>query len=164
MEDLVESGDGVVVVTPKGRYPADLVIFATGFSVDFGKRPEFAALRDRILLWRDVYSPPAGWEHAGISAAPYLGPAFEFRPKPDLDAATADAVSRISCFAYPAVPSHGKITSGIPSISEGRRASRLDLPARCLSKIAPTISIAFSGSIRRSFLATNGLMRTSMRK
>ncbi|CDN51285.1 Putative flavoprotein involved in K+ transport, COG2072 (plasmid) [Neorhizobium galegae bv. orientalis str. HAMBI 540] len=123
VDDLVEMGDGVEVVTPKGRYAADLVIFATGFSVDFGKRPEFAALRDRILLWQDVYTPPPGWEHAGIGASPYLGPAFEFRPKPDLDIATADAVSRISCFAYPAVPSHGKITSGIPSISEG--ATRL---------------------------------------
>ncbi|MCJ9669625.1 MULTISPECIES: NAD(P)-binding domain-containing protein [unclassified Neorhizobium] len=123
VDDLVEMGDGVEVVTPKGRYAADLVIFATGFSVDFGKRPEFAALRDRILLWQDVYTPPAGWEHAGIGATPYLGPAFEFRPRPDLDTATADAVSRISCFAYPAVPSHGKITSGIPSISEG--ATRL---------------------------------------
>jgi cation diffusion facilitator CzcD-associated flavoprotein CzcO len=123
VDDLVETADGVDVVTPKGRYATDLVIFATGFSVDFGKRPEFAALRDRILLWQDAYSPPAGWEHAGIGATPYLGPAFEFRPKPDLDRATADAVSRISCFAYPAVPSHGKITSGIPSISEG--ATRL---------------------------------------
>ena len=36
---------------------------------------------------------------------------------------SAAAISRISCFAFPAVPSHGKITSGIPSISEG--ATRL---------------------------------------
>jgi cation diffusion facilitator CzcD-associated flavoprotein CzcO len=123
VDDLVEAGDAVEVVTPKGRYAADLVIFATGFSVDFAKRPEFSTLTDKVLLWRDVHTPPAGMEHAGIGAAPYLGPAFEFMPKPELDPATAASVSRISCFAYPAVPTHGKITSGIPSISDG--AARL---------------------------------------
>ncbi|MDR6820908.1 cation diffusion facilitator CzcD-associated flavoprotein CzcO [Neorhizobium sp. 2083] len=123
VDDLAEADGAVEVVTPKGRYAADLVIFATGFSIDFDKRAEFAALKDKVLLWRDVHTPAAGWEHAGIGAAPYLGPAFEFQAKPDLDPATAAAISRICCFAYPAVPSHGKITSGIPSISEG--ATRL---------------------------------------
>jgi cation diffusion facilitator CzcD-associated flavoprotein CzcO len=123
VDDLVEADGAVEVVTPKGRYAADLVIFATGFSVDFARRPEFAALQGRILLWRDVYTPPAGWEHVGIGSTPYLGSAFEFQAKPGLDPVTAAAISRISCFAYPAVPSHGKITSGIPSISEG--ATRL---------------------------------------
>ncbi|EJJ31419.1 putative flavoprotein involved in K+ transport [Rhizobium sp. CF142] len=123
VDDLVEADGAVEVVTPKGRYAADLAIFATGFSVDFARRPEFAALQDKILLWRDVYTPPAGWEHAGIGSTPYLGPAFEFQAKPGLDPATSAAISRIFCFAFPAVPSHGKITSGIPSISEG--ATRL---------------------------------------
>ncbi len=123
VDDLVEADGAVEVVTPKGRYAADLAIFATGFSVDFARRPEFAALQDKILLWRDVYTPPAGWEHAGIGSTPYLGPAFEFQAKPGLDPATSAAISWISCFAFPAVPSHGKITSGIPSISEG--ATRL---------------------------------------
>lgn len=123
IEDLVERCDGVDVVTPKGSYPADLVIFATGFSVDLDKRPEFAALAGKFQTWRDAYTPPEGWEHDGISAMPYLGDAFEFRPKSGLDPAVATAISRVSCFAYPAVPTHGKITSGIPSISEG--ATRL---------------------------------------
>ncbi|WP_113447575.1 flavin-containing monooxygenase [Rhizobium cremeum] len=119
INDLVEAGDAVDVVTPKGRYRTDLVIFATGFSVDFGKRPEFSALAGKILLWRDAYTSPAGWEHEGIGSTPYLGPSFEFLPKPGLDPVVAASVSRIACFAYPAVPSHGKITSGIPSISDG---------------------------------------------
>lgn len=121
--DLVEAGGAVAITTPKGRYPADLVIFATGFSVDFDKRPEFGVLRDKILLWRDAYQPPAGWDHEGVGATPYLGPSFEFLPRPGLEPDLSEAVSRISCFAYPAVPTHGKITSGIPSISEG--ATRL---------------------------------------
>lgn len=121
--DLEETGDTVEIVTPKGRYEADLVIFATGFSVDFCRRPEFSALDGKVRLWRDAYTPPAGWEHAGMAAMPYLGQSFEFLPKAGLEADMAEAISRVSCFAYPAVPSHGKITSGIPSISEG--ATRL---------------------------------------
>jgi FAD-dependent urate hydroxylase len=121
--DLSEVDGAVEITTPKGRYPADMVIFATGFSVDLDKRPEFGVLRNNIVLWRDAFKPPVGWEHEGIGATPYLGPSFEFRPKPGIDANIAAAISRISCFAYPAVPTHGKITSGIPSISEG--ATRL---------------------------------------
>ncbi|MFK3780356.1 FAD-dependent oxidoreductase [Agrobacterium sp. NPDC089420] len=116
---LSEAGDAVEIETPKGRYPADLVIFATGFDVDFARRPEFAALSERVLLWRDAYQPPAGQDNAALGAYPYLGPAFEFLPKPGLPATEAAAISRIHCFAYPAVPSHGKITSGIPAISPG---------------------------------------------
>ncbi|WP_220432200.1 NAD(P)-binding domain-containing protein [Falsirhodobacter xinxiangensis] len=116
--DLNEEGGGVTVVTPKGRYPADFVIFATGFSVDFARRPEFAALDGRVRLWRDAYAPPKGMEHEGIASMPYLGPAFEFLPK-----TPGDEAFHIHCFAYPAVPSHGKITSGVPSISDG--ATRL---------------------------------------
>lgn len=117
--DLKEVGDAVEVTTPKGRYLTDVIIFATGFSIDFSRRPEFAALADKILFWRDVYEPKAGMEHAGLGAAPYLGPNFEFLPR----VGAAGAVSNVCCFAYPAVPSHGKITSGIPSISDG--AARL---------------------------------------
>jgi len=116
---LMEVGDAVEIETPKGRYPADLIIFATGFDVDFARRPEFTTLSDRVLLWRDAYQPPAGEENGALGSYPYLGPAFEFLPKRGLPAAEAEAISRIHCFAYPAVPSHGKITSGIPAVSPG---------------------------------------------
>lgn len=116
---LTEVDDAVEIETPKGRYPADLIIFATGFDVDFARRPEFTALSDRVLLWRDAYQPPAGQSNDVLGSYPYLGPAFEFLPKPDLSAAEAETISRIHCFAYPAVPSHGKITSGIPAVSQG---------------------------------------------
>lgn len=118
IEDLVDGPDALTVVTPKGRYPVDFAIFATGFSVDLAKRPEFAALEGRIQLWRDSYTPHPEMDHPGIAAMPYLGPAFEFLPK-----AAGDNVSHVHCFCYPAVPSHGKITSGVPAISEG--ATRL---------------------------------------
>jgi hypothetical protein len=96
----------------------EFLIFATGFGVDFARRSEFAGLADRIALWRDVYRAPPGEEHEGLGSTPYLGPHFEFLPKPGLGNPDA-AVSHVYCFAYPAVTSHGKITSGIPSISDG---------------------------------------------
>lgn len=116
---ITEVGEAVEIETPKGRYPADLIIFATGFDVDFARRPEFAALSGSVLLWRDAYQPPAEQSNDALGSYPYLGPAFEFLPKPDLPATEAETISRIHCFAYPAVPSHGKITSGIPAVSQG---------------------------------------------
>lgn len=112
-------GDAVEVTTPKGRYAVDFIIFTTGFRVDFSARPEFSALAGNIRLWRDAYAPPDDLAHPALGAYPYLGPGFEFQPAPGAPA----AISRVHCFAYPAVPSHGKITSGIPSITDG--ANRL---------------------------------------
>jgi len=113
--DLAENEGAVAITTPKGRYAADFIIFCTGFSVDLDRRPEFSGFAEKIALWRDVYCPPPGMEHEGLSRSPYLGANFEFLPK----AGGTPAVSQIYCFAYPAVTSHGKITSGIPSISDG---------------------------------------------
>lgn len=121
IEALGMRDEAVEIVTPKGRYGADFLIFATGFSVDFSQRPELAGLEGKVRRWRDVYDPPETLRHAGLAEFPYLGSGFELLP-----AAGAPAgISNISCFAYPAVLSHGKITSGIPSISDGaQRLSR----------------------------------------
>lgn len=119
IEALTETVNAVEISTPKGRYASDVIIFATGFDVDFARRPEFSALQGRILLWRDAYQPPADNRNDALASYPYLGPSFEFMPKPGLGAAEAETISRIYCFAYPAVPSHGKITSGIPAVSFG---------------------------------------------
>lgn len=116
---LAEDDGKVEITTPKGTYAADFIIFATGFAVDFDSRPEFAGIAPFIRRWADAYTPPTGENHAGLAQMPYLGPGFEFLPR---DGATA-AISNIYCFAYPAVLTHGKITSGIPSIGEG--ATRL---------------------------------------
>lgn len=119
IQDMLETDSGVELVTPKGRYQADFVIFATGFGIDFAARPEFSVLADRIQTWGERYRPAPADAHAGLAASPYLGPHFEFLPRPGLPESEAQAVGHIHCFAYPAVMSHGKITSGIPSISDG---------------------------------------------
>jgi len=112
---LAERDGAVEIETPKGRYAADFVIFATGFAVDLARRPELSALAGKVQRWNDAYQPPAGLEHTGLAEMPYLGPGFEFTPA----AGAPDAISNIYCFSYPAVLSHGKITSGVPSIGEG---------------------------------------------
>ena len=113
-----ESDGALVLHTPQGRYPADLLICATGFAVDFRARPEFARFASRICQWRDRYTPPADRRHDGLAAAPYLGQHFELLPKHGQEN-DGPALSSIFCFAFPAVLSHGKLTSGIPAISEG---------------------------------------------
>lgn len=109
--------DGVLaVVTPRRTYDLDFLIFATGFSVDPFARRELATIAPHIRLWRDSFTPPEGAEDDMLAASPDLGPAFELQER------VADAcpgLDRISVFNYAAVLSHGKLTSGIPSISDG---------------------------------------------
>lgn len=106
------------VVTPKGQWSVDFLIFATGFSIDFAARPEFAELSAKLRRWQQSYQPPADQQHAGLADSPYLGDHFELLPRPGCEATDA-AISNVYCFAYPSVLSHGKLTSGIPSISDG---------------------------------------------
>ncbi|MGU3575592.1 NAD(P)-binding domain-containing protein [Brucellaceae bacterium C25G] len=119
IEGLKVNGDSVQISTPKGQYEADVIIFATGFDINLSRRPEFATLEDKIVLWRDAYQPPADDQNDGLASYPYLGSSFEFLPKAGLPEHEAKAISHIYCFAYPAVPSHGKITSGVPAVSYG---------------------------------------------
>jgi len=111
-----QDGDSLVVTTPKGRYDVDFLIFTTGFGIDFSLRPELAAIAPYIRLWRDSFTPPDNERSEELALSPDLSPDFTFREKvPGI----CPAVSHIACFAYPSVPSQGKLTSGIPSISDG---------------------------------------------
>jgi cation diffusion facilitator CzcD-associated flavoprotein CzcO len=116
---LEEQSGKLGITTPKGRYEADFIIFATGFSVDFAARPELTGLSSHVLRWADAYTPPEDLQNEGLGQMPYLGPGFEFLPREG----ASPSVSNVYCFAYPAVMTHGKITSGIPSIGDG--ATRL---------------------------------------
>jgi cation diffusion facilitator CzcD-associated flavoprotein CzcO len=115
---LEERGGHLVLTTAKGVYDLDFMIFATGFSVDLGLRPELAAFAPFIRFWKDRYTPPAGLDNAELAQAPDLGPAFEFQEKV---AGTCPALARIHCFNYPALLSHGKLSGDIPAVSEGAR-------------------------------------------
>ncbi|MGO4815830.1 FAD-dependent oxidoreductase, partial [Cupriavidus sp. 2MCAB6] len=62
------------------------------------------------------YTPPPGSDSAELLHAPDLGPAFEFQEKVP---GTCPALSRIHCFNYPAMLSHGKLSGDIPAVSDG---------------------------------------------
>jgi len=113
---LEEDGDHVVLTTPKGRYDADFVIFATGFRVDLGSRPELADFAPHIRLWGDDFTPPSTQENAELSGSPRLGDSFEFLERTP---GACPALARIHCFNFPATLSHGKLSGDIPAISEG---------------------------------------------
>jgi cation diffusion facilitator CzcD-associated flavoprotein CzcO len=76
-----EEGGEVVVTTPRGEHRADHVIIGTGTAFDLSLRPELAPFAEQILLWRDVYTPPAGLEFPALGACPYLRDDFSMREK-----------------------------------------------------------------------------------
>ncbi|WP_174803012.1 NAD(P)-binding domain-containing protein [Martelella limonii] len=115
---IEERADGIRVMTPKGALDADVAIFATGFGIDLSQRPELAEFAPHIRSWGDVMGANKAAENPGLAAHPYLAPDFTFLEKQE---GACPALSRLACFAYPSVPSHGKVTSGIPSSSEGAR-------------------------------------------
>ncbi len=107
--------DGRVLLdTTRGRLAFDRVILATGLAVDWTQRPEFAALKPHVQLWRDHFVPDRAADYAQAEH-PYLGAHFEFLPRDD----APDWVNRIHCFNYAATMSHGPISGDIPAISLG---------------------------------------------
>jgi cation diffusion facilitator CzcD-associated flavoprotein CzcO len=94
----------------------DYLILGTGFTVDPLARSELGPAAGEILLWRDVYTPPAGEENRELGGFPYLSPDFSFRERRP---GTAPWLNDIYCFNYGATASLGKISGDIPGISEG---------------------------------------------
>jgi cation diffusion facilitator CzcD-associated flavoprotein CzcO len=107
--------DGRVVLdTTRGRLAFDRLILATGLAIDWNQRPEFAALRPHIQLWRDHFIPARDADYAQAEH-PYLDAHFEFLPR---DGAPG-WVNRVHCFNYAGTMSHGPISGDIPAISLG---------------------------------------------
>ncbi|EPX85226.1 NAD(P)-binding domain-containing protein [Salipiger mucosus] len=118
VEAVEPTAEGLRITTPAGPVECDLAIFATGFGVDLDARPELVQFSRTIRTWGDVVGPEKAATNPGLAAHPYLAPDFTFTEKTP---GACPALARISCFAYAAVPSHGKVTSGIPSATEGAR-------------------------------------------
>ncbi|MBY5374984.1 NAD(P)/FAD-dependent oxidoreductase [Rhizobium leguminosarum] len=116
IDRLQQEGDHIVVTTPKGSYPVDILIFGTGFKVELTNRPELAAVASHIRLWRDRFPVPADMRNDELETSPDLGEAFEFL---EAEPGACPALARIHCFNFPATLSHGKLTGDIPAISEG---------------------------------------------
>jgi cation diffusion facilitator CzcD-associated flavoprotein CzcO len=112
-----EEADGLLIETTQGPLRYDFLIAATGFSNDFGGRPEFAALAPHIRKWSDGrQTPNMGASRRGMSEAPDLGPSFEFREKVP---GACPMLSHIHCFNDAAMLTHGKVSGDIPAVSAG---------------------------------------------
>jgi cation diffusion facilitator CzcD-associated flavoprotein CzcO len=112
------AGSVLRLQTTTGEFVVDFLIAATGFVVDWSRRPEFAAFAAQVRSWSDRFTPLPGQEDSELSDSPDLGPAFEFQERvpgqcPGLD--------RVHCFCYPATSSHGMVSGDIPAISDGAR-------------------------------------------
>ncbi len=111
---VTADGDRLQVATPRRTYRLDFLIFATGFAIDPQARPELAAIAPHIRLWHHRHRPEVADE--ALAAHPDLGPGFELQERAP---GCCPGLDRIRAFNHPAVLSHGKLTSGIPSISDG---------------------------------------------
>ncbi len=135
-----EDRGGLRVETPRGVHRLDYLILATGFTIAPEMRPELRLIAPHIRRWADAYTPPPGEEDAGLAASPYLGPSYEFLERIP---GACPGLERIICFTFPAVLSHGKLTSGIPSVSDGAR--------RVAEGLARSIFVEDRAKIRAAF-------------
>lgn len=111
-----EDAGELLVQTTQGPMRFDFMIAATGFTNDFGGRPEFANIAPHIRAWSDGRQPGDCPDQRGMSEAPDLGPSFEFREKRP---GACPMLSRIHCFNDAAMLTHGKVSGDIPAISAG---------------------------------------------
>ncbi len=111
-----DGATAIEVITPKGRFVFDFVLFSTGFQIDWASRPEFAAFAPHVLAWKDRFAPDDGSGDREMADSPYLGDALEFLPRTP---GACPGLERIHCFSYPATLSHGTVTGDIPAISDG---------------------------------------------
>ena len=128
VKSVEQSGDELIITTQDGsRLVTDFLILGTGFTVDPLARKELEAYADKILLWRDCYTPPAGEENKELGNHPYLSADFSFREK---EAGTAPWLANIYSFNAGAAASLGKLSGDIPGISEGAAILAREIAAR----------------------------------
>ena len=117
VESVRETGDAITIeLSDGGRLAADYLILGTGFTVEPLARTEFPGYADKILLWKDRYTPPPEERHGELGNFPYLAPDFSFQERL---AGEAPWLTHIHCFNYGASVSLGKVSGDIPGISEG---------------------------------------------
>lgn len=115
---MSHGANGLSVETPRGAIEADVAIFATGFGISAKSRPELALFSKHWRTWADVVGADKATKNPVLAAHPHLNADFTFAERTK---GTCPSLARLCCFAYAAVPSQGKVTSGIPSATEGAR-------------------------------------------
>lgn len=109
-------GDKVLVTTGKGDWTGDFLILGTGFSVDLASRPELKGVAENILLWRDMFEPPAELASEFLLNHPYLGEGFALRERAE---GRTPLLRHLHCFNNAAMLSQGKNSGDIPAVSDG---------------------------------------------
>ena len=105
-----------VVIKHQGKTELfDFLIAGTGFTVDIGSRPELARFSDKIALWSDRYTPPAGDASATLDSYPYLSPNFQFTEK---EPGSAAFLKNIFSYTFAAMPSLA-CSAGISALKFG---------------------------------------------
>ena len=102
--------------TPRGSFAFDHLLLGTGYRIDLADRPELAPFADKVALWADRFTPPAGEEDDALSAYPYLGMNFELTEK---EPGSAPWLANVHIFNNGAVPSLGPICNGITGLKYG---------------------------------------------
>lgn len=115
---VTQNGPALKVLTPKGVFEFDFLIFSTGFRIDWLARPEYSIIAPHVRAWKDRYSPAPGEGDRELADSPDLGPAFEFQEKTP---GACPSLSRVHCFSFPAALSHGTVSGDIPAISDGAK-------------------------------------------
>ncbi len=72
IEAARETTCGVELQTPRGVFPADFVICATGIEMNFAGRPELRNCAANIASWADRYQPQPAERNPRLGRFPYL--------------------------------------------------------------------------------------------
>ena len=114
--DIEQVGNEIRVLTNKGVFKLDFLIFSTGFRIDWSMRPEFASIAPFARSWKDRFVHPEGEDDQELADSPDLGPAFELQEKTP---GACPGLSRVHVFSYPAALTQGTISGDIPAVSVG---------------------------------------------
>lgn len=117
---IEERADGLTIGTAKGRYEVDAAVVAIGFEIDLVSRPELAAFRDRILLWRDRVSAEDAKRRPEAARFAYLGTGMQLLER---EPGTMPSLARLHVFNWANTMSHGAVGGDIPGLAIG--ATRL---------------------------------------
>ena len=119
LSDIALGGNGKVNGKVGSRsFRFDHLIAGSGYRIDLAAQPELRQIHEHIELWRDRYRPSAGEENAAGAIHPYVGPAFEFRPR---EGSGAEFLRNIHCFNLASALSFGIPVGDVPSVVDQPR-------------------------------------------
>lgn len=111
--DVIPDGDEIDIVTAKGRYRFDAVIFATGFNVDLADVPYLSTLLPQIETWGARVAPQDAARFPALARLPYLTADFQLTAK---TGAHAPEVENLYLLSFGASLSHGALAGDLPAV------------------------------------------------